>query len=155
VAGLCELSGTTEPLLFFTIASHILTARGENRTSICSHLACAESIYCKVTINLLQSYYQVTVKLLSACQRGLTKTHSSHVLTARGENMAGICSHLVRACVWFYRCTSLIRNRPPPLGPPYEPRHGPTVGSHGVALSDKRGTPVRDGGLWLRLTVNG
>ena len=32
---------------------------------------------------------------------------------------------------------------PPPLGPPQEPRHGPTVGSYGVAVSYKRGTPVR------------
>ena len=30
----------------------------------------------------------------------------------------------------------------PPLGPPYEPRHGPSVGSYGVAVSYKRGTPV-------------
>jgi len=28
-----------------------------------------------------------------------------------------------------YRGTSLIRNRPPPLGPPYVPRHSPSVGS--------------------------
>jgi len=31
---------------------------------------------------------------------------------------------------------------PPPPGPPYEPRHGPTVGSYGVAVSYERGTPV-------------
>ena len=41
-----------------------------------------------------------------------------------------------------YRGTSLIRNRPPPLEPPMEPRHGPIVGSYGVAVSYKRGTPV-------------
>ena len=29
---------------------------------------------------------------------------------------------------------------PPPLGPPQEPRHGPTVGSYGVAVSYKRGS---------------
>ena len=31
---------------------------------------------------------------------------------------------------------------PHPLGPQWEPRHGPTVGSYGVAVSYKRGTPV-------------
>ena len=31
---------------------------------------------------------------------------------------------------------------PPSLGLPWEPRHGPTVGSYGFALSYKRGTPV-------------
>ena len=31
----------------------------------------------------------------SACQRRLTKTHASHVLTARGEHRASICSSLV------------------------------------------------------------
>ena len=30
--------------------------------------------------------------------------------------------------VW-HRGTSLIRNRPPPQRPPYDPRHSPTVGS--------------------------
>ena len=29
---------------------------------------------------------------------------------------------------------------PPPLGPPWEPRHGPTVGSYGVAVSYEQGT---------------
>ena len=28
-----------------------------------------------------------------------------------------------------YRGTTLIRTPPPPLGPPYGPRHSPTVGS--------------------------
>ena len=32
---------------------------------------------------------------------------------------------------------------PPPLGPPWETRHGPTVGSNGVAFSYQRGTPVQ------------
>ena len=31
---------------------------------------------------------------------------------------------------------------PPPLGPPKQPRHGPTVGSYGVGVSYERGTPV-------------
>ena len=31
---------------------------------------------------------------------------------------------------------------PPPLAPPYEPRHGHTVGFYGVALSFNRGTRV-------------
>ena len=42
----------------------------------------------------------------------------------------------------LYRGASLIRNRPPPQGPPEEPRHGPTVGSYGAAVSYKQGTPV-------------
>ena len=32
--------------------------------------------------------------------------------------------------------------RPPPLGLPQEPRHGPPVGSYRVAVSYERGTPV-------------
>ena len=32
-----------------------------------------------------------------------------------------------RGCV--YRGTLLIRNSPPPLGPPYDPRYSPTAGS--------------------------
>ena len=36
----------------------------------------------------------------------------------------------------------------PPLGPPQEPRHGPTVESYGVGVSYERGTP--DGG-WVFL----
>jgi len=31
---------------------------------------------------------------------------------------------------------------PPPLGPPYEPRHVLTVGSYGVVVSYESGTPV-------------
>ena len=31
---------------------------------------------------------------------------------------------------------------PPPLGPPQGPRHSPTVGSYGEAVSYGRGTPV-------------
>ena len=34
------------------------------------------------------------------------------------------------------------KKTPTPLGPPYDPRHGPTVGSYGVAVSCERGTPV-------------
>ena len=34
------------------------------------------------------------------------------------------------------------KTQPPPLGPPYEPGHDPTVGSYGVAVSHKQGTPV-------------
>ena len=34
------------------------------------------------------------------------------------------------------------KKTPPPLGPPYNPRHGYTVGSYGVAVSYERGTPV-------------
>ena len=32
---------------------------------------------------------------------------------------------------------------PPPQGPPWEPMHGPAVGSYGEGGSYKRGTPVR------------
>ena len=41
-----------------------------------------------------------------------------------------------------YMDTSLKRKRHPPLGPPYGPRHRPTVGSRGGAVSYERGTPV-------------
>ena len=39
----------------------------------------------------------------------------------------------------------LAQKKQPPLGPPYDPRHGPTVESQGV-VSYERGTPVA---LWL------
>ena len=42
----------------------------------------------------------------------------------------------------LYMGTSLIRNSPPPLGPPYDPRHRSTVGSLEGAVSYERGTPV-------------
>ena len=42
----------------------------------------------------------------------------------------------------LYRGTSLIRKCPPPLGTPQGPRHRPTVGSYGGAVSYERGTPV-------------
>ena len=42
----------------------------------------------------------------------------------------------------IFRVTSLIRTPPPPLGPPSGPRHSPTVGSYGVAVSCRRGTPT-------------
>ena len=32
---------------------------------------------------------------------------------------------------------------PPPLGPPWETRHGPTVGSYEVTISYKQGTRVQ------------
>ena len=41
-----------------------------------------------------------------------------------------------------YRGTSLIINSPPPLGPPEGPKHSPTVGAKGGAVSYERGTPV-------------
>jgi len=34
------------------------------------------------------------------------------------------------------------KKQPPPLGPPYVPRHSPSVGSQGGAVSYERGTPV-------------
>ena len=34
------------------------------------------------------------------------------------------------------------KKTPTPLGPPYDPRHRPTVGSHGGAVSYERGTPA-------------
>ena len=39
----------------------------------------------------------------------------------------------------FYRCTSPIRKRPPPV----DPRHRPTVTPQGVAFSYEQGTPVK------------
>jgi len=41
----------------------------------------------------------------------------------------------------------------PPLAPPQEPRHGPTAGSYGVAVSYKRGTPVPPPAVWRALEV--
>ena len=35
-----------------------------------------------------------------------------------------------------------MRNSPPPLGPPQDPRSSLTVGSYGVAVSYERGTPA-------------
>jgi len=43
----------------------------------------------------------------------------------------------------FYRDASLIRNNPPPLGPPQGPELSLTVGSYEGAVSYERGTPVR------------
>ena len=46
--------------------------------------------------------------------------------------------------LYFHVQGYLAHKKPPfPLGPPYEPRHGPTVGSYGVAVSYERGTPVQ------------
>ena len=45
----------------------------------------------------------------------------------------------------MYRGTSLIRNSHPPPGPPQGPRDGPTVGFHGNAASNDRGTPAVSG----------
>ena len=36
------------------------------------------------------------------------------------------------------------KKRPTTLGPPKGPRHGPTVGSYGEAVSYKQGTPAGD-----------
>jgi len=46
---------------------------------------------------------------------------------------------------------------PPPLGPPYVPRHRPTVGSQGGAVTCKRGHPVgfRVWGLGSRVSGQG
>jgi len=46
-----------------------------------------------------------------------------------------------------YRSTSLIRNRPPPLGLPEGPRHRPTVGSWGGVVLYERGNPVQVDGF--------
>ena len=35
-----------------------------------------------------------------------------------------------------------VKKPPTPLGPPEEPRHGPTVGAYGVAFFYQRGTPA-------------
>ena len=46
--------------------------------------------------------------------------------------------HLPPSC----RGTSLIRKRPPPLGPPQDHRHRSTIESQEKVVSDERGTPV-------------
>ena len=43
-----------------------------------------------------------------------------------------------------YRGTSLMRNRPPPLGPPKGTRHITTAGSYGGAVYYERDTPAGD-----------
>ena len=42
----------------------------------------------------------------------------------------------------------------PRLGPPNEPRHVPTVGSYGMAISHKRGTPVGVGDFTFRVKAS-
>ena len=42
----------------------------------------------------------------------------------------------------MHKSSSLVRNRPPPPRPRQEPRHGPTLGFYGVAVSYERRTPV-------------
>jgi len=56
-------------------------------------------------------------------QEGGGSTRGGTPAAARTQAPSVICH--------AYRSTSLIRNRPPPLGPPYDPRYGPTVGSYG------------------------
>ena len=46
------------------------------------------------------------------------------------------------ACSYSTGVLRSSETAPPPLGQPSEPRHGSTVGSYGVAVSYKRGTPV-------------
>ena len=48
-----------------------------------------------------------------------------------------------RPCLTLAIQGYLAHKKPPPhLGPPKEPRHGPTVGSYGETVSYERGTPV-------------
>ena len=73
--------------------------------------------------------------LLSISKRASPPKHSwdeSHV------GIAGVTSH----GHVHYRGISLIRNNPPPLGPPQAPRHSPTAESQGGAGSCELGTPV-------------
>ena len=49
---------------------------------------------------------------------------------------------LARERLTGYRGTSLIKNQPHTLGPPYNPRYNPTVGSWWEGVSYERGTPV-------------
>ena len=60
---------------------------------------------------------------------------------------------LISSCSVHYRGTSLIRKCPQgylahkktPLGPPYDPRYGPTVGAPRVGPDPYRGTsPIRN-----------
>jgi len=55
-------------------------------------------------------------------------------LSAIGGRGAGICSG--------WRNPPPPRKHPLPLGPLQGPRHGPSEGSKGGAVSDERGTPV-------------
>ena len=52
-----------------------------------------------------------------------------------------------------YRGTSPIRKCPPPLGPPWDPRHRPTVGSSGGAFSCTWGTSVGWTSMRVRVRV--
>ena len=52
---------------------------------------------------------------------------------------SGVDSNMENAVLQGYLAH---KNPHPPLGPPKEPWHGPTIGFYGVAVPDKRGTPV-------------
>ena len=67
--------------------------------------------------------------------RSLTHTHTLSLEQAAEAELRAFDMHTAYG-------TSLIRNSPPPLGPPQGPRHSPTVDLGGGAVSYERGTPV-------------
>ena len=85
---------------------------------------------------------------------------------AQACNFGVTCPHLAQACNFCVACPLLMaqylrrgswaqrlspgktiqgylahKKAPPSLGPPWKPRHGPSVGSYGVVVSYERGTP--------------
>jgi hypothetical protein len=64
---------------------------------------------------------------------------------------SGSCGFKV---VLEYRGISLKRNRPPPLGPPKDPRYSPTAEAYQGGVSCERGTPVSVRLLFYGLNLN-
>jgi hypothetical protein len=54
----------------------------------------------------------------------------------------------------IYRGTSLIRNSPPPVGPPQDSRYSPDVGSWEEGVSYERDTSVLSPNSALRMALN-
>ena len=63
--------------------------------------------------------------------RGSSNVEDSRPRMREEESLQGYLAH---------------KKMPTPLGPPYDPRHRPTVGSLGWRFSYERGTPVGRGG---------
>ena len=69
--------------------------------------------------------------------------NSSFVFEACVENPTAVVTDVVTASVTVDAKENLAHEKTSnPIGPSQEPRHGPTVGSCGVTISCKRGTPV-------------
>ena len=67
--------------------------------------------------------------------------YQKHVLdyTAVSMNQSTLSVNPTQAALQGYLAH---KKQPPPLGPPYDPRHSPTVGSVGEAVYFERSTPV-------------